>query len=92
MVDAENRVVIPPQYRDLRKFATGDNILAAQNLQGRWGWISYTGEEIVPCRYDYVGANVCSSLDRIESTDAPIPVKLGDEFFYINLAGERVLF
>ncbi len=91
VVDSENRTIIPAIYRNL--FPICDGLLAAENKKGRWGVVSYDGEEVLPFKYDDICIVYKEENLRLPATDnLLIPVTLDGEQFYINLAGERVLF
>lgn len=73
MTDKKN-LVIAPQYDTAWTFAEG---LASVKLDGKYGFIDFTGNEVIPLKYDYA----ISFVNDLAS------VKFQDKWFWIDTNG-----
>jgi hypothetical protein len=81
LVNIEGEVVISQRFDSVMPFSNG---FAVIEWNGKQGIINREGRTVVPIVYD----RLCGDF----SEGTPILVDDGDEQFYINLSGERILF
>ncbi len=82
IIDKRGRLVFPWRYNILSNFS--DDGLAVIKVNGRYGFISKTGELAIPCIYDF-----CPGMS--EGKNALIPVYKNGQCGYIDKTGKRVL-
>lgn len=59
--------------------------LISAKVEGKWGWVDITGKPIIQMLYD-------DTSITIEKAEIPwVGVRQGDEWFYIDQTGKRVL-
>lgn len=71
--------VIPPQYQNAQPFSEG---LAAVKIGGKWGFIDYLGNEVIPPQYDGVALGFKQGLALVQ---------VGKEQFFVDKRGKRIL-
>lgn len=77
-IDKTGKLVVPPQYDEVRGFSEG---YAALKIDGKWGFINKTGKEVVSPHYDHV-------KDFSEGLAA---VEIDGKWGYIDKTGGEVL-
>ncbi len=77
--------VIPPQYQNALPFSEG---LAAIKKGGKWGFIDYFGNEVIPSREIGTGSQYDNVLQSFKGGKAKVQV--GKEQFFIDKKGRRI--
>ncbi|MDR1678322.1 MAG: WG repeat-containing protein [Prevotellaceae bacterium] len=75
---ALNMIAIPAKYGFADRYSCG---IARVMLDGKWGFIAFSGKEITPPIYE----------DALNMTDSLAAVKLGGKWGYINRSGQTVI-
>ncbi len=58
-VDSEGKLMIDPKYQSMGPFSSG--FAPVQSEDGAWGIVDQTGEEIIPCSYEFAQYALCES-------------------------------